>query len=343
MRSASAQAFFKACALLHIECVIPEIVIDEAKGNYPKKLDEKVKSFLKAQRDLTKLVKLDAKNFVFSDAVEEFEDWLDNLIEEYEITVAPYPEISAKELVKKSYENKKPFKDTGEGHKDYVVWRSVKSHIEGQTTTPPNIFLTNNTKDFCTQSNEGNPILHPELAEQIAEEARRPRVLTSIKAGFDQVLAPNLEGITLEELPNLAAHDIESMTGEYLLKDLPQRTAYGFEGVPFSNDISISAVGAHQIKNISLKKVDDEVIINISGGVDIEVFGFIDKHAYYHDDEDGIDVCIVDADWNDHVMAVSASVETDFELTIFYSIENNEVVGYEIDLPLEIDDGWPYK
>ena len=40
MRSASAQAFFKACALLHIECVIPEIVIDEAKGNYPKKLDE---------------------------------------------------------------------------------------------------------------------------------------------------------------------------------------------------------------------------------------------------------------------------------------------------------------
>ena len=49
MRSASAQAFFKACALLHIECVIPEIVIDEAKGNYPKKLDEKVKSFLKAQ------------------------------------------------------------------------------------------------------------------------------------------------------------------------------------------------------------------------------------------------------------------------------------------------------
>lgn len=343
LRSASAQAVLKACSLLKISVVVPEVVVDEALGNYPKKLTEKAKAFQKAQKELARLVDMDVQSILVADAVDQYETWLMEFIDEYEVIVHPYPDVDAKELVEKAYEAKKPFKESGEGHKDYLVWHSIKSHIEAGDTAGPNILLTNNANDFCEQNDDGVSILHSDLSGQLADSAHIPKVYTSIKSFFDQELSPNLEGIDIESLPDLGIQDIEKMTEEFLLEDLPQRTAYGFEGVPFSNDVSIDTVGEHKIEDVSLKKVDDEVVILVTGTVDVEVDGFMEKHAYYHDAEDGLDVVVIDGNWNDHVMAVSTSIETAFELGIFYSTESNEVIGYELSLPQELEDEWPYK
>ncbi len=285
LRSAYSQAFLKACAILQYKVVIPEIVIDELKGNYPKKLDEKANAFLKAQKELGKLIDLDVARISVPDAVNDYEEWLAELLDEHGVVEAPYPEIPAKELVEMSYEIKKPFKESGEGHKDYIVWQTIKAHIGNQETTPPNIFLTNNTKDFCGLDEDKNPILHNELADQIENEVHRPKVYTSIKSAFDSELSPNLEGILLDDLPDLGAQDIDSMTEKYILEALPNRTLYGLGGVPFSNEISISSIGPHAITDVTLKAVDSEVVIEISGTVDLEVSGCIDKFQYYHADE----------------------------------------------------------
>lgn len=343
LRSASAQAVLKACSLLKISVVVPEIVVDEALGNYPKKLSEKTKAFLKAQKELARLIDLDVQSISIANEVDQYHDWLMEFIDKYDVDVSPYPDIAPKELVEKAYEAKKPFKESGEGHKDYLVWHSIKSHIESGDTPGPNIFLTNNTKDFCEQTEEGTLVLHSVLSGQLDDKADVPKVYTSIKSFFDEELSPNLEGMDIDSLPDLGIQDIDDMTGELLLEDLPQRTAYGFEGVPFANDVSIDLVGEHKVEDVSLKKVDDDVVILVTGTVDIEVDGFIEKHAYYHDSEDGLDVTVVDSNWNDHVMAVSKYIETAFELSIFYSAENKEVIGYEVLLPQELEDEWPYK
>lgn len=341
-RSASAQAFLKTCALLQIDVVVPEIVIDETKGNYPKTLKEKASAYQKAHKEFAKLADIEALDISTPDIITEFSGWLDNLLGENGIHIAPYPIIALKELVKKSYETSKPFKDTGDGHKDYIVWQTVKRHIDSQTTTPPNYFLTNNSKDFCSKNDDDQHILHPDLAGQIADADRRPEVFSSIRSVFDKKLAPLLEGMSLDDIPNLGPQDIDVITRETLLEDLPQRTAYGFENVPFGNEVSIDAIGEVTVQGIHLTKVDDEVVINVSGTVEIEVSGFIDKHAYYRE-EDGLDIYVTDPDWNDHVMAVSTTVETAFELSLFYSTATNEVTGYDITLPQEIEDEWPYK
>jgi hypothetical protein len=341
-RSAAAKAFLKACSILNIEVIIPEIVYDEVLGNYPKKLKERAKDFQKAQRELAKLADIDLIEFSVEDEIDQYEDWLIDLVEDDGVTLAPYPNIPAKELVEKSYKYQKPFKESGEGHKDYIVWKTIKDHIENQKTALPNLFLSNNTKDFGAQGENETPILHPDLAEQIEEVAKRPKLYTSLKSVFDEELAPNLEGMSLEDVPNLGAAEITNMTEKFLLDDLPQHTAFGFENVPFTNDVSISGVGEQKTTDIRLTKVNDEIVINVTGTVEIEVSGFIDKFAYYRDDN-GIDVSVIDADWNDHVMAVSTTVETEFELSIFYSIETNAVIGHEISLPQEIEDEWPYK
>jgi hypothetical protein len=344
LKSPYSEAFFKACAILQYSVVIPQIVVDELKGNYPKKLKEKMDAFQKSKKELNKLLDVDAPAIILTDAVKEFEEWLEDLIEEHGIKVVPYPDIPAKELVEQSYQAKKPFKESGEGHKDYIVWKTILNNILVGQTTPPHIFLTNNTKDFCELDPVDAPVLHSDLAGQIDNLAHRPSIYTSIKAAFDAQLSPNLEGITLNDIPDFGADEISEIVEKSLLDDLPSRTLYGLEGVPFSNEITISSIGAHSIDSVTLKKVEDEVIVNVSGTVEVEVDGFIDKSAYYMSEHlEESNMYVVDGDWNDHVMFVSTTVDTTFDMTIFYSTQSGEVTGTEISLPQEIEDEWPYK
>lgn len=223
------------------------------------------------------------------------------------------------------------------------MWRTIAAQINAQSSSPPYIFLTNNTKDFCAADVDEGQNLHPELAEQIANQEHRPKIYTSVKSAFDDLIAPNLQGVTLQEIPDIGADEVQEIVDKLLLDDLPEHTAFGFEGVPFSNDVSITGVGEAEFSDIQLVKVDDEVVINVSGTVGIDVSGFIEKHAYYMELENGLDVSVDDADWNDHVMAVSASVNTAFEIRLFYSLDESKISGYEISLPQEIEDDWPYK
>jgi rRNA-processing protein FCF1 len=337
------EAFFKACAILQYTVAIPEIVIDELKGNYPKKLQEKYASFQKAKKELGKLVEVSASVVTTSDAVDAYGDWLDELIEKHGVVVTPYPDVSPKELVQQSYELKRPFKDSGDGHKDYVIWKSILTHLRSAEAAPPNIFLTNNTKDFCDTDGNGNHILHPDLSEQIDNLAHRPSVYTSIKSAFETELSPHLEGMTLDDIPDLGPNEINAKVEEFLLEDLPGRSAYGLEGVPFSNEITISSVGSPSIDSVALKRVNDEVVISVIGSVEVEVDGFIDKSDYYMSEGEDQNMYVVDGNWNDHVMMVSSTVATTFEMTIFYATESGEVTGHEIALPDEIQDEWPYK
>lgn len=117
--------------------------------------------------------------------------------------------------------------------------------------------MTNNIKDFCDLDEDKKPILHPELAAQFANPAHSPKVYTSIKSAFESELSPYLEGITPDDIPGLGVKDIDSLTGKFLLEDLPRGSFYGLEGVPFSDEITISSVGSHSIDEVNLKKIDN--------------------------------------------------------------------------------------
>lgn len=342
-RSSSAKAFLKACSFLNVQVVIPDVVIDELLGNFSARLQEKANAYQKVSRELKQLVELEHSPPDVEAEASAYEGWLIELIEDNRIIVAPYPDVSAKELVSKSYDGAKPFKDGGEGHKDYLVWKTVAAHINAQDTDAPSFFLTNNTKDFCAKLDDGEFVLHPELAEQVNVEARVPSIQTALRKAFDNVLAPQLQGATLEDIPDIGTDEVQAFVDKCLLDDLPQHSAFGFEGVPFSNDVMITSVGEAKIGKLELVKADDEVFIKVIGTIGIEVSGFMDKHEFYREMEGGLDVSVDDADWNDHVMAVSTYVETEFEVRLFYSFESNEIAGYEISLPQEIEDDWPYK
>ena len=336
-RSATAQAFLKACLILNIEVVVPEAVYDEILGNFPKKIKERFEVFEKAQKELSKFLDLDLTEISLEDEVEDFEEWLIKLFEDNGVVIAPYPDVSGKELIEKAYAGRKPFKNSGEGYKDYIIWKTIKVYIEQKSSSLPNLFITNNVKDF-SEKDDGVLILHSDLANQIQEFAKKPKLYSSLKSVLDNELMPNLQGISLGDLPDIDAEDISNLTEEFLLGDLPDYSAFGFENVPFSNDVMISGVGDYEIDEILLTKVDDEIVIKVTGTVEIAVEGFVDKFAYYHDEISQVNVD--DADWNDHVMAVSTFVKTAFDLNIFYSLKEKEIIDHKISLPQEIVSDW---
>ena len=333
------KSFLKACDILQISVVIPEVVVDEVKGNFRKELVERYQRFQKPEKDLGKLVDLNPNQLDITSISAKFDDFFDDLLDEHGVIVASYPDVSLKEVVNKSYEHPKPFKESGEGHKDFLIWETIKRHILDASTPEPNILLTNNIKDFSKDEKKDKNTLHPDLAAQIEPNALRPSIHLSMKAVLDAEIMPLLEGVEIEDIPSLGQPDIEHITNNLLLDDLPQRTAFGIEGVPFSNDVSISGVGEAKIESVKLAKADDQIVINIAGTVEIEVDGFIDKFDVY-DAEEMSGVSVWDHNWNDHVAAVSTSVETPFELSVFYSLENEQVVSHEIVLIDEIESYW---
>lgn len=342
LRSPFSQAFLKACSLLQVNVVIPDIVLDEVLGNYPKKIKLKAKEFLKVQKEIGRLMDISEIDVDTDDAFSDYEDFLFELIEKNGVHITPYPSVSSKDLVVKAYEAKKPFKETGEGHKDFLVWETIKEHMEKEAIELPHFFLTNNTKDFAELDQDKRHILHPDLAAQLNVPADQLVLLTTLRDAWEKILAPQLEGMTHEDVPDLGEDDITEATSIFLLDDLPDREAFGFEGLPFSNDVSISSVGDHKISATQYTKVDDAVIIKVTGSVWIEVTGFIEKFAYYQNTEEpeAVAIDILESDWNDHVMLVGSMINTDFELSIFYSLEENEIVGHEVALPKEIEEGW---
>lgn len=129
-------------------------------------------------------------------------------------------------------------------------------------------------------------------------------------------------------------------TQEVLEAELQDYTTYGFEGLEFSNDITIISVEEVIPENIGLKSLDsDEILINISGKIYIEANGFIDKHEYCSSLEHGErDLYVIDGDWNDHVMFVSQCIYTPFQVSLSYSKAGQEITGHSIELPEEIVD-----
>lgn len=343
LKSPYCEAFVKACAVLNFAVVLPQIVLDELQGKYPKKLQEKFASLQKAKKELEKIIDLPIFEVTEDEAVLAYDDWLGEFVVKHGIVVLPYPEMPLSELVKQSYAATKPFKESGEGHKDYIIWASIRANIEGESEENSKFFLTNNTNDFCASDENGNFVLHPDLAATVADQAKMPKVFTSIKSAFENELSPLLEGISPDDIPDLGSEGIAERVGAFLDDDLSGHSAFGFNGVPFTNDVTVSSVDGHVVNNVALKRVDNEVIISVEGTVDIGVDGFIDKTEYYMSEDDGLNMYVVDGNWNDHVMMVSASVATPFEMTIFYSTDSGTVTKHETSLPDEIEDEWPYK
>lgn len=331
-RSAYGPSLLRAAHFLGLKVYIPAIVVDEAKENFSRRLREKLRSYNKSFKELKSLIEIESSEIDIDEKIEEYQFWLDKVLDDYGVVILSYPEVPLKDVVAESYKGKKPFKDSGEGYKDFLVWKSIQKNIKESTSSNKNYFITNNTKDFC-ENTQGVNVLHRDLLDGLEVE-RKPEVYTHLKQFFNEKILPQLQGIELADIPELSKESVEDEVQKILEEELSSYSAHGFEGVPFGNEVVAHLVSEAEIGNITLKKIDeDEVLITATGTVEVEVDGFMDKHEYYSEDYE--ELSLVDGDWNDHMVAVSYTLQVPYELALSYSKDAKKITENSLSLPTE--------
>jgi hypothetical protein len=164
---ANMQTFLQGCQRCDIAVFVPEIVVDELCGNYEREIG-RLKSMLhSATRKLTTAlgVKVDVTDFDVKEEARSYRKHVYEMFGIHDVAVATYPNLSPKTLVDASYSGKKPFKETGEGFKDFIVFETLKAVATQQDSD--GTFVTANKRDFCCSDGKLHPDLQSALQQQV--------------------------------------------------------------------------------------------------------------------------------------------------------------------------------
>jgi hypothetical protein len=328
---ANMQTFLQGCQRCHITICVPEIVVDELCGNYEREIGRLKSTLHTAVRKLTGTmgVKIKATDFDTKEEAQSYRKHVYQMFEIYDVTVVPYPNISPKTLVDASYSGRKPFKETGEGFKDFIVLETLK--VAAAQQGDDGAFVTANKKDFC--GSDGN--LHPDL--QLALQ-RQVTIFDSIHDFNIAILTPQLEvlddiaerirrgefdGFDLNE--TLTACFITELCDKYRRVEAPdslvEDTTVASVYTPTTQDLTVNRLG------------EDKLLLGIEGQVELELAGFVPKiELYGMSEQDMENVTIDDFDWNDYVASASTTVDFDFSMTVIFDESKKQIDSVSIEL-----------
>lgn len=331
-RPAGAQAFLRVCRFAGISIAVPEVVIDEVHGNYRKRLSSAVVSLTKAERAVGVLTNHAHHAIDVDEECNEYEGFLEELLNELEIERLPYPEVTTQELVTEEYKNCKPFKENGEGHKDFLIWRSLLAKVTSGTGNGPHVFVTSNTADFAAAKTKGAFDLHPDLMEQL--DGHDAAILGSTNRQFtlETHVLPLLDGWRPWSQLNLD-YDIDHFAERTIGNELPYRTMFGLEGLPFSSDVTITMYGEPTDLVTEYARIADKYMIRISGSSECLFSGFMEKWEYYSEYSES---SVSGSDWNDHVVEVEDHAVVKFEILAVFNPEDGTLSGATLKVLNEI-------
>ncbi len=329
-RSESARLFLKAARFLGISVFILEIVIDEVKGQFSVKLRESLTDFNKAQKSLNSLIGMEVRPMDVKEEAIKYCEWLDDFLREYKVDVLPYPRIATKEIVEESYRAQKPFKRSGAGHKDYIVWKTISSHINSTEENEEVCFVTNNTADFCEKF-ENKIVLHSHLAEQLKDGRDCVQVYTSLNQYFLEKVHPVLEVRVISDIPELSANELKREALDRLEDELSLRSVNGLMEFWLWNEATVHSVEEAKIDTLSTAKLDEKyIMVSVFGSILVEVGGYMNKEDFQF--EAAEDVFVWDGDWNEREMWLQKTVGASFRVVMSYNRETKKVDGYAVEL-----------
>lgn len=341
-KGANLEKLFVACKKCGYAIVIPGVVRDELIGNFNEKLQLASAGAVSLQKKLDGLgVTHEIKPVDVNSELMRYKEHVDDVAKKYDIEVAKYPATSAEDLVKSSYAGKKPFKASGDGWKDKLVWESAKAAASA-ANDKKGFLLTNNSSDFC--GSEGG--LHADLASDIPDGVDIA-ISSSAKAFYDDYLAPLLAPLKDAESVEKALWEGKLIgfnlneDPETIIIGLLDQSSRNFDYLQTPlNDTSFQGLESVEVDSLKVDQLDEKLLsIELAGDLSIEVAGFIDKSEYYG--ASGYpEISVLDGDWNDHVIMASSVVGARYTLSIVFNQENHEVESADIELEGQEDESY---
>lgn len=134
---------------------VPNVVLDELKGQVRKEVSAKTADITSALKSISSLVPPNlVPRFEEIDLDKVLKNYLterDQQLENLAIGALPYPDLPLHKLVERYYLNLRPYKADGTGFKDHMIWRSFLEFVLDRQATSPHMFylVTDNASDFA--------------------------------------------------------------------------------------------------------------------------------------------------------------------------------------------------
>ncbi len=189
MKGADFKVLLDGLSLVPIKLFVPQVVLDEVVNKARETFTEANDAITKHNRKLAQFVddesRLSLVQFDIANEVLAYKIWLTETLHAIGVTFIPYPDVPHKEVVQRELLRRKPFKDNGIGYRDTLIWESVRRVT--YSGVEPVIFVTANTRDFCTENG-----LHEDLKREVHSEAPF-EILTSLSELNDRFVRPKLK------------------------------------------------------------------------------------------------------------------------------------------------------
>lgn len=141
--------------------VLPRVVLAEAANKYQQAIDSVSKDVRNLSRRTSRLLGNDFEFVGPDDLALARDNYADFIVERLgkKCRVVGYPNVSHEKLVDRAVSKRKPFKESGSGYRDALIWESVLEVLAWEDA-PNVIFVTQNRKDFLAEEGLAQDLLN---------------------------------------------------------------------------------------------------------------------------------------------------------------------------------------
>jgi len=327
---ANMQTFLQGCKRCHITVGVPEVVLDELCANYEKDISRLASEFVSSSRKLVKLgIKTKADKVNVKEAAEQYRNHVSQMIAYHEVKLLPYPEVSPKALVDASYSHKKPFKESGEGFKDFLIFETLKTFSTQQSSE--GAFVTANRKDFCGPDGQ----LHPDLQSSLSTEVT---VFETVHDFNINVLSRQLE--VLDDIAariqrgTFSGFDLDETLTDCFITELVEKYYSIQDTGSLVEDATVVSFGKPTTNELTVSRLDhNQLLLELEGEIELELSGFIPKIEIYSMSEEDLDsIHIDDPEWNEYVASASTTQNFAFSMTVIFDEAECQIESVSIEL-----------
>jgi hypothetical protein len=179
-------------------CHVPAVVVDEVLAKYRRELIDARKKLEQANRGWRHLTESELCPEITDAAItretEAYRQRLQRRFADAGIAILPYPSVPHEDLVRRAVERRKPFRESGTGYRDALIWESALALFARDSS--PLLLVTDNAHDF----GEG-PVPHPDLVADLTARSLPEtgvRVVRSLQDLNSELILPRLR--QLDEL-----------------------------------------------------------------------------------------------------------------------------------------------
>lgn len=328
--------------------IVPEIVVLEAKNKFREEIQKCMSNLGKINRMLPPGMERvpipDHEN-----VAQEYSKWLDARLVELNAEIIGHSDVSHDAIVKRALSGRKPFRKSGKGYQDTLLWEIILRHVASPDDTT--FFVTGNYDDFADDSHEQ---LHADLMADLGV-ANLPLdavvLCGSLAALVEKHLAPQLERVTSEVMDNLRTGTYGSFSiSRWFVENRDNFVESGQDWVqslldhyPEYEDPQISYI--EDPEDITVEDMfqleDNTVYIEAVAHADVVVDVFIYKPDYYCLADRPL-LSIQDSDWNEDYVWAQLTLFLPIKFSLVFDLISEQVQDFEIHGASSIEEifGW---